>query len=59
MAKIRDEEYTFVTNNRTDFAALMAGKGSTPDWSSSFRTLFHRGSVNSSEPRWLTLATGI
>jgi predicted nuclease of predicted toxin-antitoxin system len=27
MAKIRDEEYTFVTNNRTDFAALYGREG--------------------------------
>jgi predicted nuclease of predicted toxin-antitoxin system len=59
MTKIRAEEYTFVTNNRTDFAALYAKEDCMPDWLSSCRTSLLRASGSSSEPRYCTSAGGI
>ena len=59
MTRIRTEDYTFVTNNRTDFTALYAKEDCMPDSSLSFRTSLPRASGSCSEPRCRTSASGI
>jgi hypothetical protein len=39
MSRILEDDYTFVTNNRSDFLALHGKEGLHPEWSSSYPML--------------------
>jgi len=58
MPIILAEDYTFVTNNRSDFLALYAKQNCMPGWSLSFRMLRHRANANSSKQLCHTSAFG-